>query len=424
MKFRYQAFDKSGKSREDVVEAPGQAEAMEMLRRDGLYVSSVVAAEAEPAGPRAARAPKAKGAGLKHRTRGGRLSLVSAFMRHLSVLVGTGTPLVDALAALEKQAKDAAWGSVLSDVRARVEDGAPFSEALGAHPRYFDSVSRSLVRAGESAGKLDAMLKRLADLTRQQVKTRQTLVGAMIYPCVLIFVAINVLITMMCFVMPRFSGLFKTLDTPLPPTTKILMAASQTLVSYWWAFLGAAVVLVTGAVLWIGSEAGRRQIDAAVLRLPQLGRLVRSLATARIARLLGTLLESKVPMLECLALTREASTNGQYIALLDRAEASLTRGEPFSAALGSGGLISPSVCEAVRNAERTGQIGPVLSNMADFLDEENEVVIKSVTGLIEPLILIVLGLIVGTVAISMFLPLFDLASSAGAGGPAGGGGTP
>ena len=174
--------------------------------------------------------------------------------------------------------------------------------------------------------------------------------------------------------------------------------------------------------MWLASAAGRAWLDTVAIRAPQIGKLMRSLATARLARLMGTLLESKVPMLECLALTREASTNGHYVRMLDRAEESLTRGEPFSTAISSGELISPSVCEAVRNAERTGQVGQVLSSMADFLDEENEVVIKSVTGLMEPLILIVLGLIVGTVAISMFLPLFDLASTAGAGGPAGGGG--
>lgn len=425
MKFSYRAFDKSGKSKSDIVEAANKTDAMEMLRRDGLFVSEMSPApDGATAKPSGGGAGPSRGFGLGGRTRGGRLKVVSAFMRHLSVLVSTGTPLVDALSALQKQAKDAAWHGVLADVRSRVEDGSPFSDALAAHPKYFDSVCRSLVRAGESGGKLDVMLRRLADLTRQQVKTRQTLIGAMVYPCVLVVVAINVLITMLCFVMPRFSGLFKTLDTPLPPTTKVLMAMSGVLVGYWWAFLGGAAMIGGGGWLWIVSEAGKQQLDTFAVRAPQIGKLVRSLATARIARLLGTLLDSKVPMLESLVLTREASGNGHYIRLLDRTQEALTRGEPFSGAIGAGGLINPSVCEAVRNAERTGQVGAVLSSMADFLDEENEVVIKSVTSLLEPLILIVLGLIVGTVAISMFLPLFDLASSAGQGGPAGGGGTP
>jgi type II secretory pathway component PulF len=415
MKFRYKAYDKAGAARAAVVEAPSHAEAMDTLRREGLFVSELTPVDDAAAAPPGGVPRPTRGSLLG---RGSRLKHVSAFMRHLAVLVSTGTPLVDALGALERQAREANWRAVVADVRTRIEDGSPFSEALAAHPRYFDSVCRSLVRAGESGGKLDVMLRRLADLTRQQLKTRQTIVGAMVYPCLLVLVAINVLITMLCFVMPRFKGLFETLDAPLPPTTKLLMALSGTLVAYWWAFLGALVLLAIGAVLWVGSESGRLAMHTFAVRAPHLGRLIRSMATARLARLMGVLLESKVPMLETLVLTRDASTNLHYQRLLEDAQAVLTRGDPLSVAISAGGLVSPSVCEAIRNAERTGQVGVVLSSMADFLDEENEVVVKSVTSLLEPVILITLGLIVGAVAISMFLPLFDLTSTAGAsGGP-------
>lgn len=410
MKFRYQAFDKAGSARSDVIEAGNQAEATELLRREGYFVSSI---EAAPDSERGGGA--AKSGGFRLGGRGARMKHVAAFMRHLAVLVSTGTPLVDGLSALERQAKDPAWKKVLGDVRGKVEDGSPFSEAMAGHPAYFDTVCRSLIRAGESSGKLDAMLRRLADLTRQQVKMRSSLVGAMVYPAVLIVVAIGVLVTMLGFVMPRFSGLFETLDAPLPPTTKVLMGLSEVLVAYWWAFAGGLVVLVAGVVAWVSSEAGIRQVHTLAVRAPHIGTLCRSLATARIARLMGTLLESKVPMLECLALTRDASTNIHYRNLMDSTQEALTRGESFSAALAAGGLINPSVCEAVRNAERTGQVGEVLTSMADFLDEENEVVVKSVTSLLEPLILVTLGLVVGTVAVSMFMPLFDLTSTAGGG---------
>ena len=248
---------------------------------------------------------------------------------------------------------------------------------------------------------------------------RQTVAGAMVYPCLLVVVAISVLIVMMCFVMPRFSGLFQTLDAPLPPTTKLLMSISWFLRSWWWALAGVLALAGVGLVAWIGTAPGKQAFDSLILKAPQIGRLSRSLITARIARLMGLLLESRVPMLECLTLTRQSLTNENYARLMDRTQESLTRGEPFSSVLGSDGLISPSVVEAVRNAERTGQVGPVLSSMADFLDEENEVIVKSLTSLLEPLILITLGLVVGFVAISMFLPLFDLTSTAG-----GGGGTP
>jgi type IV pilus assembly protein PilC len=409
MKFSYRAFDKSGKSRSETIEAGTAAEASELLRRQGLFVSEI-----GPATEAAAAAAKRQPVGASG-VRGGTKNL-SSFLRQTAVLVKTGTPLVDAIQALEKQTVDAKWLSVISGVRARVEEGQTLSEALSAYPRSFDMVSRSLVRAGESGGNLGDMLTRLAELKRKQLKIRQQLIGAMVYPCVLIVVSIAVTLTMMLFVMPRFSGLFKSLDVPLPPTTKFLMGASEFLISYWWAVLGGLVALVSAAIAWGRTPAGRFALHGVLLNLPQIKRLVRGLGTARFARLMGVLLESRVSMLECLELTREASPNLHYAALLTRASDALQRGEPLSSAIGAGGIIDASVCEAVKSGERTGQVGPVLSNMADFIEEQNEVVIKSMTSLIEPLILISLGLIVGLMATSMFLPLFDLTASAGGAG--------
>jgi len=244
----------------------------------------------------------------------------------------------------------------------------------------------------------------------------------MVYPCLLVTVSVVVLLVMLLFVMPRFTGLFKTLDMPLPPTTKALMALSEALVNYWWIALIAVGGSVSGLVAWLKTPRGTVALHSAMLSLPQVGRVVRAFATARFARLMGLLLDSKVPMLECLELTRQATTNSHYVALMDRAKDSLTRGESLSSAVSSGNLLEPSVCQAVRNGERSGQLGPVLSSMADFLDEENEVLIKSLTSLIEPAILICLGVIVGVVATSMFLPLFDLTAMAGGGPPGAGGG--
>lgn len=418
MKFAYRAFDKSGKARNETIEAASQAEASEALRRQGLFVSEIgpaSAAAAARAGGGGSVAPVVKGgSGVK----GGAKNL-SAFLRQLSVLVKTGTPLVDAMQALEKQTADEKWLSVITGVRAKVEEGQTLSEAMTAYPRSFDSVCRSLVRAGEAGGNLGEMLTRLADLVRKQVKIRQQLVGAMVYPCVLLVVSVVVVLVMMAFVMPRFAGLFSSMDVPLPPTTKMLMSASEFLLAYWWAVLVGMGAAIGGGVWWIRTPAGRYTVDGAMVKLPQVGRLVRGLGTARFARLMGVLLESRVPMLESLELTRDASGNLRYAALMNKASELLQRGEPLSSAISApGGLIDASVCEALKSGERSGQVGPVLTNMADFIEEQNEVVIKSLTSLVEPLILITLGVVVGLMATSMFMPLFDLTASAGGGGGA------
>lgn len=408
MKLAYSAFDKAGKKVSDVLEAESIAEGGELLRRQGLFVTDIRAAGGSTPREESASAGSASPGARKLRE-------ISSFMRQLSVLVSTGTPMVEAIASLERQIPESPFRTVISDIRARVEEGAQFSEALAAHPRWFDPVCRSLVAAGESGGQLDAMLRRLASLLRQQLKVRSTVIGAMIYPSVLIFVSIIVLVAMVGFVMPRFESLFTTLGADLPASTRFLMDVGAVVRSDWYWILGGLILTIGGGKFWLGSKAGRLWLDGAVLKLPQLGKVVRSLATARIMRVLGVLIEGKVPLLDALNLTRESTGNSRYAALIDRAIDVVTRGEPVSSAFIESKLISQSVSEALRSGERTGQLGPVLSNLADFLDEDNEVIVKSIASIIEPVILMGLGVLVGFVALSMFLPLFDLTSMAGGG---------
>lgn len=407
MKYAYRAFDKAGKPTTGTVEAAGPEAAREHLRRSGVYVSELSAAGG--GGP-----STSGGAGPAKNLRE-----LTNFVKQLALLVRTGTPVLDALGVLEKQSKPGPWRGVVGDLRARVEEGAALSAAMEAHPRQFDSVCRSLVLAGELRGNLADMLGRLADLTRQQLKIRSALIGAMIYPSLLMVIAVAVVIVTLVFVLPRFEGLFANLQAPVPPTTRILMSLGHGLRSYWWAVVGVVAALGTGAWMWTRSPAGRETIHRVVLRVPKVGLIVRSFVTARIVRLLGVLMEGKVPLVDALQLTRQAAGNEVYAGLLSRAEEAVTKGVPISDALGDGSrgeLVSPSVIEAVRSGERTGQVGPVLVQLAEFMDEENEVIVKSLTSIIEPVILIVLGLVVGGVAISMFLPLFDLTGGAGGGG--------
>ncbi len=403
MKLAFKAYDKSGKVVADTIESADAGAAAEDLSRKGLYVIEI----AEAAGSSTDDSGKS---GTRLFGRAHRLKELAIFTRLLYVLASSGTQLVEALGALERQAKAGPWRDVISAIRLRVEEGLPLSEAMSAHPEYFDPIYCGLVAAGESSGQLPVMLNRLAGLKQKQLRIRNSIVGALIYPSLLLIIAVSVMSLLLFFVVPRFAGLFVTLGVPLPGSTKALVAISTIFRSYWWGILSVLIGCIVVAVAWLKTPAGKLYRDSTILRLPQIGKIVKNFATARIVRLLGVLMESHVTVLEALQLTRQAAGNIRYNELISRAEEQVSQGELISSAFSDTDLITPSVCEAIRSGEQSGRLGPLLVNIADFLDDENEVIVRSLTSIIEPLILVLLGLLVGAVAISMFMPLFDLTS--------------
>lgn len=413
MKVAYRAFDKVGHPVGATIDAPGLAEASEALRRQGLFVTEVLEAARSGVGDTVRRGDTtgSVGAGL-------RLRLLAMFTRQLFALVSSGTPLAQSLMAIERQCDNEKWRDVVAGLRQRVEEGVSLSIAMEAYPAYFNKVCRSLIAAGESSGNMTAMLDRLSTMTRKQLHLRNTVLGALVYPCVLIVVGLGVLAIMLLAVVPRFETLFESLDVPLPPTTKLLLACSALLWSYWWVALAVVIAGVVWLRLWLRSAAGRQMIDAGVFRLPKVGKLVRNVHSARVARMIGVLVESRVQLVEALQLTRDTTGNSRIAGLISRAEIAVTNGDPMSESFADTELINASVYEAIRHGEQSGQIGSLLLHIADFLDEENEVLIKTLTGLIEPIILLALGLLVGFIALSMFIPLFDLAAMAQSGGGA------
>lgn len=410
MKFLSKAYDKQGKLHKEIVEGDNEAAVRDQLRKQGLFVTELTKQRASSQASTQARRSISGG--------GKRLKNVSGFMRQLSLMLSTGTPLMEAMQAVQRQTPPGTFHDVIATMIERISQGAALSETMAEYPQYFDPVARSLVRAGESGGRLAPMLQRLADLSRQQEKVRSSLLGAMVYPCLLIFVAIAVLGVMVGFVLPRFEGLFQSLNAPLPPTTKIMLGFSELCREYWPALILGIAAIVVCTRMYLITDAGRKLIDRLLLGLPQLGTITRSFATARVARVLGVLLEGKVTLLESLELTRDSVTNSLYRDLIIDAEDAVAHGENISDVFERSGLIVPAVTEALRNGERTGQMAPVLNQMADVLDEDNEVLIKSLTSIIEPVILIVMGIAVGLVAMSLFMPLFDLTSMTQGGGGA------
>lgn len=411
MKLAYQAIDRSGQHVQDVVEAIDMFDATDKLHRQGLQVTHISQASS---GKASAGVDWLKTLGLK-REKGGNFKTLSVFTRQLFMLISTGTPVADALTALSKQIKEPRWQRVLNAVRQQVEEGDNLANALRQHPRYFDHVYCSLVAAGESSGQLAAMLDRLSNLTQQQARIRASISGAMVYPCMLITVAAIVLLVMLVVVLPRFADMFEDMGMPLPPSTQAVIFLSDMLLGYWWAILPMMVVLFLAMRAATQTSEFKQRWDTFILRVPRLGLVVRSFITARIARVMGVLLESHLPLMEVLHLVRQSIQHSHYAKLMENAEEAVSRGEPISNAFDNARLIDSTFHEALRSGEQSGRIGFVLLHMADFMDEENDVTLRTLTSIIEPAILIVLGLIVGFLAVTMFLPLFDMTAMASGG---------
>lgn len=407
--YRYTGYDKSGSAIKGVIEAASPEDAKEKLWKKGMFVSTVTQTKAnEPADE------SGEPVRLRDRFSGlGKLNKLAEFSRQLAVLVSTGTPLVQALGAVERQTTDADWKAVSRDLRENVEQGSSLADAMADHPRHFDAVTRSLISAGESAGNLPDMLKRLSDISRKRQKTAGTIIGSMVYPALLIVISLVVVTVMLLFVVPRFAGMFESLDAPLPATTKFLLDLGTFLRSWWYLILPGLIAMATGAGFFVTSHGGRRICESAVIRLPLIGRVARSLLLARIARMLGVLLASHVKLLDALQLTKQAAGNHHYRELLEESEEYITAGESLSTVICRSDLVTPAFAETVRNGEETGRMGEALSSLAEFMDEDNETAVKSLTALLEPCVLIMLGLVVGFVALSLFLPMFDLTASAG-----------
>ena len=401
MKLAYKAYDGAGKAATGVIEADDTMTATEALRRRGLYVAEVTE-------QRTTTVKNRSGRRQRHVSRGQKLKNIAMFSRQLHVLVSSGTRLVDALHAMARQARPGPWRQVIDDLQTRVEEGASLSEAMQGHEDYFDPVYRSLIAVGESSGHLPQIFDRLAVLKQKQLKIRNSVVGATIYPCMLVTLGFCIFVLLLVFVVPRFSTLFTTMGVPLPSSTAALLKISEVFRHFWWLIGLLAGGAIFGLVSYLRTPKGKRLRGVLVLRLPYIGGVARSLSSARIISLLGMLLEAKIPVLDALRLVRSAAGSVLYQELIVDAEEYVARGEPMSQAFADTPLFSPSIYEAIRSGEHSGEIDRLLLNVSNFLDEENDVIVRSLTSIIEPVILIGMGILVGLIAICMFLPLFDL----------------
>jgi type II secretory pathway component PulF len=330
------------------------------------------------------------------------------FTAQLAILLETGTPVAPSLSAIEQQVACPHWRALVGQLRRHVEEGGTLASAAALYPQVFDAVYVSMIAAGESSGNLEHLLQRLSRLARQADRVRSKVISAMIYPTLLTSIALIVINVLIFFVLPRFALVFEEMKVSLPATTRTLLALSATVRHHLLVCLLAAGAALTGLIFWLRSPPGRRFVARSILKVPLIGPLLMSLINARIFRLLGLLLESSVPLIEALHLTISSTRHYLYAALLQRVHHHVLNGQSMYEALRGSRLVPASLAEMVHTGEQNGQVGRVMTMLADYLDDHNETRVGTLTSVMEPLILIFMGLVIGTVAISLVLPMFDL----------------
>lgn len=331
------------------------------------------------------------------------------FTRQLATLIGAGLPLVKSLYTLYEQLEPGRLRETVGKVAAEVEGGTTFSEAMARYPGVFPPLFISMVRAGEVGGLLDEILKRLAEFLEKQERFRSRVRSALMYPVFVMGIAMTVLVILMAFVVPTFVKMFGELGGALPLPTQLLIATSH-LIRQWWAVLAAALVLAVVAVrLTLRVPSVRLVVDRWLLRVPVAGRLIHQVAVARFARTLGTLLTSGVPILKALDVVQETVGNLVIRQALEQVRRGLKEGNSVAGPLEASGVFEPIVVRMVAVGEETGSLDKMLTTIGDSFEEEVDIAVTGLTALLEPLLIVFLGLVVGFIVISMFLPMFSLA---------------
>jgi type IV pilus assembly protein PilC len=374
--------------------------AVAALRREQLMVTRL-----DPAKAKAAAAAKKAKVGGKVPSKN-----LAIFTRQFSVMIDAGLPLVQCLEILGKQEPHKGFSAAILKVREDVEAGAALADAMKKHPKTFDALYSNMIAAGEAGGILDTILKRLAVYIEKAVKLKSDVKSAMIYPVAVIVIAAVVVGAILWKVIPTFAQLFAGMGAQLPLPTRIVISASDGLVAYGW--IGIIALGVAGYALktYYATEAGRRSIDALLLKTPILGSILRKVAVARFCRTLSTLMASGVPILDGLDITARTAGNAIIEDAIQVTRTSIERGETISAPLRETNVFPSMVVQMINVGETTGALDAMLSKIADFYEEEVDSAVAGLLTLMEPVMIAFLGVIVGGIVIAMYLPIFDLIS--------------
>src|SRR5512136_2955617 len=404
--FAYKALDQRGKDVEGLKEADSPKSLRGILRRDGLFLTEVTAEkQARSASPEVS----------VRRFLGGRVKAddVAVATRQLAVLVNAGIPLVDALTALVEQVDHERLKRVLSAVKQRVNEGSSLADALGQHPKAFSNLYVNMIRAGESSGALDVVLFRLADFTESQARLRSKVLGTLTYPAAMVIIGSAVMGILFTVVIPKITKIFEDTKVVLPWTTRILIGVASFVHDWWWAVGIAFAGAVYGFVRWVRTPAGRVRFDVWLLDAPIFGSLVRQVAVARFARTLATLLKSGVPLLTAMDIVRNIVGNTRLAAVIEEARESIKEGESIAAPLKRSGEFPPLVYHMIAIGEKSGELEEMLGNVANAYDSQVETKVAALTSLLEPIMIVVMGVAVAFIVFSILMPILQINTIAG-----------
>ena len=431
-KFAYVAVDSAGKETRGTIEAPNQAQAVAKVRGQGLFPTAIGTVGGNEGGSApAAAAPGAKKPAAGSKKGGGKMSMeikmpkflrgkvkqrdLTTLTRQLATLVDAGLPLLRGLHVLQRQTPNAALKDALTGMCEAVESGSTFSESLQNYPKIFNDLYINMVRAGEAGGVLEVVLNRLAEFAEKAERIKNKVKGAMVYPIVVFFAAIGITGFLLVAVIPKFKDIFNDLleGKPLPAITQFVMTASNVVMHNGLMVLGAVVALVVLFKIFAKTKTGSYFLDVAKLKAPMFGSLVRRTAIARMTRTLGTLLASGVPVLQALVIVRDTTGNAVISRAIQKVHDSVKEGESMTAPMAESKVFPPMVISMVEVGEETGALSDMLTRIADTYDDEVDNAVAGLTSVIEPLMIIILAVIVGTIVIAMFMPMIQIIGTLG-----------
>ncbi len=399
--FAYVGRSKSGSVKKGELVAKSRDEAVEQLRKQSVVVTSLEEKAAKGG------FSFSFGSGVSEKD-------LVVFTRQFGTMINAGLPLIQCLEILSTQSENAKLRKAVGDIKGHVEAGATFSDALRKHPKVFDDLYTNMVHAGEVGGLLDTILSRLSKHIEKAMKLKGQIKSAMVYPAAIVGIATIVITVLMIWVIPVFEKMFKEMSggkMALPGPTQLVIDMSNFFQGYWYIILGVVVGLVIGVKKYYGTTQGRLMIDKLLLKLPVFGDLIKKASVAKFTRTLGTLLASGVPLLD--ALTICAKTSGNKVvegALLD-AKVSISGGKTIADPLAKSGTFPKMVTHMISVGESTGALDSMLGKIADFYEDEVDEAVTNLTALLEPMMMVFLGVTVGFIVVAMYLPIFTMASA-------------